>query len=118
MRKGLRVLLGERRGDEGRAKGVGDGERARWPLALMTDGRECARVMGGAVRVLEALWERKCTCEYGDRFRSGGCCAESAFVVASGCVCTAAALRFCSMAGVDEEERGGWRARVRPRAGC
>jgi hypothetical protein len=39
-RKGLLVRFGERRGDEGRAMGTGEGERARWPLGLMTVGSE------------------------------------------------------------------------------
>lgn len=59
-RNGLRVRFGERSGEEGRAMGVGEGERARWPLGLMTAGSECARVMGGALRELELLCERRC----------------------------------------------------------
>ena len=58
-RNGLRVRLGERRGDEGRASGSGEGESERWPIGLMTVGSECARVMGGALRELDPLWERK-----------------------------------------------------------
>ena len=51
--------MGERRGDEGRAKGIGEGERERWPLGFMTVGSEWARIMGGALSELE-LWERRC----------------------------------------------------------
>lgn len=56
--RGLRGL-GERRGDEGRSRGMGEGERVRRPTAggrlpedCMTMGSECARVIGGA----RALW--------------------------------------------------------------
>jgi hypothetical protein len=52
--RGLRGL-GERRGEEGRSRGMGEGERVRRPTAgwrlaenCMTMGRECARVIGGA----------------------------------------------------------------------
>lgn len=56
--RGLRVRLGERSGDEG-LPGTGEGVRARWPAGLITVGRECARVMGGAATELEPLSERR-----------------------------------------------------------
>jgi len=63
MVRGLRGL-GERRGDEGRSRGMGEGDRVRrpgggwWPTAdCMTIGSECARVIGGA-SALWPLWER------------------------------------------------------------
>lgn len=59
VRKGLRVRLGERSGEEGRARGSGEGERERWPVGLMTVGSECARVMGGALSELDPLLERR-----------------------------------------------------------
>jgi hypothetical protein len=39
-RKGLRVRFGERSGEEGLPRGIGEGERERWPLGLMTVGSE------------------------------------------------------------------------------
>ena len=59
-RNGLRVRLGERSGEDGRARGVGEGERARWPVEFMTVGSECARVIGGALSELDPLCERRC----------------------------------------------------------
>lgn len=52
------MRLGERSGDEG-LPGTGEGVRARWPAGLITVGRECARVMGGAATELEPLSERR-----------------------------------------------------------
>jgi hypothetical protein len=57
--RGLRVRFGDRRGDAGRASGMGVGESMRLPVGCMTVGREWARVMGGAVGRLEPLWERR-----------------------------------------------------------
>jgi hypothetical protein len=57
--RGLRVRLGERSGDEGRANGEGEGESVSWPAECMTVGRECALVMGGALSEPELLWERR-----------------------------------------------------------
>lgn len=67
--RGLRVRLGERRGDDGRAMGVGEGESERCPVGCITVGSECARVMGGALGELEPLCERRWERAYGDRFR-------------------------------------------------
>jgi hypothetical protein len=58
--RGLRVRLGERRGEVGRASGSGEGERVSWPGVCMTVGSECALVMAGALSEAELLWERKC----------------------------------------------------------
>jgi len=55
--RGLRVRLGERSGEEGRA--VGEGDSVSWPVGCMTVGRECARVMGGALSSAELLCERR-----------------------------------------------------------
>jgi hypothetical protein len=61
--RGLRVRLGERRGDEGRSNGMGEGEgegeRAKRAAGRTTEGIEWARVMGGALEpLLERRWER------------------------------------------------------------
>ena len=56
--RGLRVRLGDRSGDEDRP-GTGDGDKARWPEGLMTEGREWARIMGGALGELDPLCERR-----------------------------------------------------------
>jgi hypothetical protein len=57
--RGLRVRFGDRRGDAGRASGIGEGESMRLPVGCITVGSEWARVMGGAVGRLEPLWERR-----------------------------------------------------------
>jgi hypothetical protein len=38
--RGLRVRLGERRGEDGRASGSGEGERVSCPVGCITVGRE------------------------------------------------------------------------------
>jgi hypothetical protein len=57
--RGLRVRLGERRGDDGLASGSGEGESESWPAVCMTVGSEWARVMGGALKEPELLCERR-----------------------------------------------------------
>jgi hypothetical protein len=57
--RGLLVRLGERRGDDGRAMGVGEGDKDSRPVGCMTVGSECARVIGGALGELEPLCERR-----------------------------------------------------------
>ena len=47
--------MGERRGEDGRASGIGEGEKERWVEGLMTVGSECARIIGGALSELELL---------------------------------------------------------------
>jgi hypothetical protein len=72
-RKGLRVRLGERSGEDGRARGTGE---SVWkPLGLATVGIEWARSIGGALSKLELLWERRCGRAYGERVRGRGWCA-------------------------------------------
>lgn len=58
--RGLRVRLGDRRGEDGRASGSGEGERESWPAVCMTVGNEWALVIGGALNDPELLWERRC----------------------------------------------------------
>jgi hypothetical protein len=57
--RGLRVRLGERSGEDGRASGVGEGDSVSCPVVCMTVGKEWALVIGGALSVAELLWERK-----------------------------------------------------------
>jgi hypothetical protein len=57
--RGLRVRLGDRSGEDGRASGSGEGESVSWPAVCMTVGSECALVMGGALSEPELLCERK-----------------------------------------------------------
>jgi hypothetical protein len=57
--RGLRVRLGERRGEAGRASSIGVGESLRLPDGCMTVGNEWARVMGGALGNADPLWERR-----------------------------------------------------------
>lgn len=57
--RGLRVRLGERRGEAGRASGIGAGESIRLPEGCMTVGSEWARVIGGAFGNADPLWERR-----------------------------------------------------------
>ena len=45
--RGLRGF-GERKGEEGRSSGIGEGESVRRPVVCMTIGSEWARVIGGA----------------------------------------------------------------------
>ena len=51
----LRVRLGERRGEAGRASDSGAGESMRLLTGCMAVGSECARVMGGARGRAEVL---------------------------------------------------------------
>lgn len=83
--RGLRVRLGERRGDEGLASGVGEGESERLPAGCMMVGREWARVIGGALSALEVLWERRWVREKGERLR--GWKWKAASVSEEGSVC-------------------------------
>lgn len=57
--RGLRVRFGDRNGDEGQADGDGEGDSVRLPIGCITVGRECARVMGGAL-MAGPLCERRC----------------------------------------------------------
>lgn len=56
--RGLRVRFGECSGDEGLARGRGEGESERCPIVFTTMGKECARVIGGALHEAELLCER------------------------------------------------------------
>lgn len=57
--RGLRVRLGERRGEAGRASGIGVDESMRLPEGCMTVGSEWARVIGGALGKADPLCERR-----------------------------------------------------------
>lgn len=56
---GLRLSFGDRRGEAGRAKGIGADEGLRLPIGCMTVGREWARIMGGAFGSADPLCERR-----------------------------------------------------------
>jgi hypothetical protein len=107
--RGLRVRLGDRRGEEGRASGSGEGESESWPAVCMTVGKEWALVIGGALSEPELLWERRWEREYGDRFR--GCGRYMAERSEDGSVCARGVVgRLDEL--LSSEELLSWRLRV------